>query len=298
MCRSMPLVISAYAVRPFDQRRIRWALHDRADIGQFQRYPSDVRCPRCAGTTRRGVVFDWSFVDAIYCISLLERPDRLKRVVAEFHRVGLCRHVIFYRPRRHPRDPIIGIWESHRAVARHACERGHERILVLEDDVRFTHALRPRKLRSIARAMQALPADWQIFYLGHWALQARFVRRDVLRTQSACTHAYIANGSALTWLAARAYERIQLDHRWTRVIGRGLDSAFASLGTTYAYFPLVAIQDTSASDHLRPERRGRIRKLRQIITHTRVREVLLSKLMIPNQFFVVFFSLWSGGLRG
>jgi len=217
--------------------------------------------------------------------------------VAEFHRVGLCRRVIFYRPRRHPWDPIVGIWESHRAVAQHACESGHDRILVLEDDVRFTRRLRPRKLRSIARAMGALPADWQIFYLGHWALRARFVRRNVLRTQSACTHAYIANGSALTWLAARAYERIQLDHRWTRVIGRGLDSAFASLGTTYAYFPLVAIQDTSASDHLRPERRGRIRKLRQLITHTRAREILLSKLMIPNQFFVVFFSLWPAGRR-
>jgi GR25 family glycosyltransferase involved in LPS biosynthesis len=235
-------------------------------------------------------MFDWSFVDAIYCISLAERPDRLASAAAEFHRVGLCRDVLFYRPKRHPKDPIIGIWESHSAVARQACERGHERVLVLEDDIRFARALRPRRLQSIARAMTTLPADWRIFYLGHWAIRATFFRRDVLRTRSACTHAYVASRSTLTWLAGSAYQRVELDHRWSRLIGRGLDAAFASLGNAYACFPMVAVQDTSPSDHLRPERRGRIRKLRHVIAHTRAREILLSKLMIPNQFFVVLHS--------
>jgi hypothetical protein len=114
-----------------------------------------------------------------------------------------------------------------------------------------------------------------------------------LLTRSACTHAYIANRSALAWLAGSAYQRTELDHRWSRFIGRGLDAAFASLGDTYAYFPMVAIQDTSPSDHLRPERHGRIRKLRHLIAHTRVREILLSKLMIPNQFFVVLQSSYA-----
>jgi hypothetical protein len=262
-------------------------LADGVEIGQFQRCPADPDCPYCGGSSETAAVFDWSFVDAIYCISLVERPDRLVSAMAEFHRVGLCRDVVFYRPRRHPRDPIIGIWESHSAVARHACARGHGRVLVLEDDVRFTRALRPRRLQSIGRAMTTLPADWQIFYLGHWAIHTTFFRRNVLRTQSACTHAYVANRSALAWLAGSAYQRTELDHRWARFIGRGLDAAFASLGNTYAYFPMVAIQDTSPSDHLRPERRGRIRKLRHVVAHTRVREILLSKLMIPNQFFVL-----------
>jgi len=265
-------------------------LPDSVERGQFQRCPIDPHCPYCGGNAEPGAIFDWSFVDAIYCISLVERPDRRAGAVAEFHRVGLCRAVMFYRPKRHLRDPIVGIWESHSVVARHACERGHGRVLVLEDDVRFTRAMRPRRLQSIARAMTALPADWRIFYLGHWAIKATFVRRDVLRTQSACTHAYVANRAALAWLAASTYQRTEIDHRWPRFIGRGLDAAFASLGNTYACFPLVAIQDTSPSDHLRPERRGRIRNLRQVITHTRAREILLAKLMIPNQFFVV---LWS-----
>src|SRR5262249_14128416 len=156
-------------------------------------------------------------------------PDRMANAVAEFHRVGLCRHVVFYRPKRHPQDPIIGIWESHSAVARHACERGHGRIRVLEDDVRVTRAMRPRKLQSIACAMAALQAEWQIFYLGHWPIRATFFRRNVLRTQSACTHAYVASRSALAWLAGCEYQRTELDHRWTKLIGRGLDAAFASL---------------------------------------------------------------------
>jgi GR25 family glycosyltransferase involved in LPS biosynthesis len=260
---------------------------ESVEIEQFERCSPDPHCPHCSGAAEAGAAFDWSFVDAIYCISLLNRPDRLATVVAEFHRVGLCRDVIFYRPKRHLQDPIVGIWESHSAVAHHACASGHGQVLVLEDDVRFTRALRPRRLRSIARAMATLPTDWRIFYLGHWAIRATFFRRGVLRTQSACTHAYVANRPALAWLAASAYQRTQLDHRWSRVIGRGLDAAFAALGNTYACFPLVAVQSASTSDHLRPERRGRIRNLRQLITHTRAREVLLSKLMIPNQFVVL-----------
>src|SRR5262249_47746508 len=109
-------------------------------------------------------------------------------------------------------------------------------------------------------------------------------------TRSACTHAYIANRSALLWLAGSEYQRTPRDQWWTKMIGRGLDAAFASLGNTYAYFPMVAVQSASPSDHLRSERRGRIRKLRQVITHTRAREVLLSMLMIPNQFLVVLLS--------
>jgi hypothetical protein len=268
------------------KREARRALLDDVDSGQFQRCAIDDHCFHC-GNCESETVFDWSFVDAIYCISLLERPDRLASAVAEFHRVGLCRHVIFYRPRRHPQDPIIGIWESHRAVARHAWERGHARVLMLEDDVRFTRALCPRKLQSIARAMTVLPADWHILYLGHWPIRATFFRSNLLRTQSACTHAYVANRPALAWLARSEYQHIELHHRWTKLIGRGLDAAMALLGNTYAYFPMVAIQSASPSDHLRAGRRGRIRKLRQVVTHTFVREALISKLMIPNQFLVV-----------
>lgn len=262
---------------------------DSVEIGQFQRCPIDPHCPYCGGNTEPGAIFDWSFVDAIYCISLVERPDRLASVIVEFHRVGLCGAVIFYRPKRHLRDPIIGIWESHSTVARYACERGHGRVLVLEDDVRFTRAMRPRRLQSIARAMTALPADWRIFYLGHWAIRATFVRRDVLRTRSACTHAYVANRSALAWLAAPQPRTSAL-----RSIIAGRDSSVAASmpplhpwGILTPAFPWSPSRIRAPAITSGRSGGGAFRNLRQVITRTRAREILLSKLIIPNQFFVV-----------
>jgi hypothetical protein len=70
--------------------------------------PSCVHCnfPGTAGSPR------WSFVDAVYCISLKTREDRVASASAEFHKVGLCRQVLFHRPDRHPNNGIVGCWES------------------------------------------------------------------------------------------------------------------------------------------------------------------------------------------
>ena len=162
---------------------------------------------------------DWSFVDAAYCISLETRGDRVAQAAAEFHRVGLCRRVTFYRPDKHPRNGFIGSWMSHRDVAMDALERGCARTLICEDGVLFTRRIRPATLRAIERALRALPTDWTIFFLGHWPLAAYFVRHNVLRTSSGCSHAYIASPRLLRWLR---------DHPWgapgvqfSRIAGKG-----------------------------------------------------------------------------
>ncbi len=64
----------------------------------------------------------------------------------------------------------------------------------------FTRRIRPATLRAVERALRALPADWTLFFLGHWPLAAFFVRHNVLRTSSGCSHAYIANPRLLRWL--------------------------------------------------------------------------------------------------
>ena len=93
--------------------------------------------PRPTGGS--AVDVDWSdVVDAVYCISLQTRPDRMAAAHAEINRVGLAPLTTFYRPLPHPERPVQGIWESHRAVARHALERGLRRVLILEDDIRFS----------------------------------------------------------------------------------------------------------------------------------------------------------------
>lgn len=257
--------------------------------GRFHPVPLDPGCPHCrdSGGTRDTAVptADWSFADAVYCISLEERDDRMQAAAREFHRIGLCRRVLFFRPARHPTRVIEGIWEAHRAVARHALERGAERVLVMEDDVRFTRRITQRRLARVAAAIDRLPAGWTIFFLGHWPLQARFRSLDTLETNSACAHAYLASRHLLHWLEANPFpgRRNEIDHR----AGAGIDAAYAKLDGSYAYFPMLAIQAVRGSDHMAEKiRTRRVKKLRHLVTRTRLGEILLSRLMRPNEFLI------------
>jgi hypothetical protein len=158
----------------------------------------DERCDYCAG--RRQVATLAPDLNAIYCISLQEQPHRTAKAAAQFHALGLCREVLFYQPVR-GRDVDRAIWKSHRAVAQDAIAKGFARILVLEDDVLFT---RPREtvVRRVTAALRALPSTWWGLYLGHVPIQAYFLRPNLLRVRSGCTHAYIANAPLLAWLAS------------------------------------------------------------------------------------------------
>ena len=238
----------------------------------------------CEFTKRfKAATFDWSFIDAAYCISLFEREDRAAQATAAFNEIGLSSRLLFYRPNRHPTNPAQGIWNSHREIARRALAAGHSRIAVFEDDVCFDRGLSPRKLDQIKRLLQSLPEDWQIFFLGHWPLTCRFVRLGLLQTRSVCAHAYIANRNLLEWMATSDYRQHQLDNPKSTIVGTGIDHAFAKLPRAYAVYPMVAIQSASPSDHLRSPKRGNINRLWHIATRTRLRDWGISHLMRPNE---------------
>jgi hypothetical protein len=208
----------------------------RSAEAYFEGLAHEEACDYCAG--RRRVSPFAPGLDAIYCISLQEQPHRTAEAAAQFHALGLCREVLFYRPVR-GRDANRAIWDSHRAVARDAVAKGFARILVLEDDVLFT---RPREAlaRRVAAALRALPSAWWGLYLGHLPIQAYFLRPSLLRARSGCTHAYIANAPLLAWLAATAPKSPQAPMwHW---IGQSIDAAMSSLPEMYALFPMVALQ--------------------------------------------------------
>jgi hypothetical protein len=255
----------------------------------FHPCPPDPACPYCNGSISAADALDWSFLDGAYCISLKSREDRALNVAREFHKVGLCRKVVFYRPVKHPVKGIIGSWESHRAVGQDALQRGYRTTLIMEDDVFFAARLRPRKVRQIGRAIDRLPSDWMIFFLGHWPVWAYPVRHNVLRTGSACAHAYIVSPRLLAWLDAHPWG--SPDVKKLRLVGKALDSAYAELPGTYALFPMIATQSVSKSDNFnfRPKTSDK-RKLKHIVTHSRHRELLLSKLMRPAEMIVVALS--------
>lgn len=243
---------------------------------RWHRCPPDPACPHCRALG--GPSLSWDFVDAVFCICLDSRHDRLLHAAREFHRTGLCRRVVFHRPARHPEKGIAGSWESHRAVLMRALREGVERALVFEDDVLFNRRITPRLLASIARALDSLPPDWTIFYLGHWPLRVRFVAPHVLRTSSGCIHAYVASRRLMAWLAERPWGTPGIPRH--PLVGRALDSAIALLPGAYAYFPMIATQLPSPSDNFTAAQKKKRKKKfrwRHLVTHSRYREWLLSR---------------------
>lgn len=261
------------------------ALSHLAEVGGpvlFHACPIDPGCPYCNGAMPEGG-FAWCSIDAVYCISLLSRPDRAASASDFLHSLGLCRIAIFYRPQKHPTAPKIGIWNSHRAVAVDALERGHKNVLIIEDDVRLVRRVTPATVRAVLRTMADLPADWMIFFLGHWPVRARPLGGHLLRTISGCAHAYVASPRLLAWLAAHPYGTAPT----MPLVGGGIDAAYAALPGSYAYFPMLVTQSSSPSDHIVYDPSRPIRRLRHLISRVPWRERLQSRLMRPTEFTVV-----------
>ncbi|MDX6750963.1 hypothetical protein SH611_14165 [Geminicoccaceae bacterium 1502E] len=257
--------------------------------GFYHVCPPRPGCPHCSGGSAEAAeALDWSFLDAAYCISLKSREDRAASAAAEFHRVGLCGRVRFFRPERHPTKPIRGIWQSHREVALEALRRGQRTIAIFEDDVQFSRRTSPARVRSIRTALESLPCDWTILFLGHWPLRAWFVAPHLLRTASACCHAYIASPRLLAWLQEHPPERP--DTALVRLAGAGIDAAYAALPGTFAYFPMVAVQGPFKSDHRLPPTRPKRWRLKHLFSRSRYRERLLSGLMRPNEMVIAALS--------
>jgi len=220
----------------------------------FHRCQPDPNCRYCAPSARPDPAesFDWSFLDAAYCISLQTRDDRAAQAAEEFHRVGLCRLVVFCRPTKEDRTPKKNIWRSHQAVAGQARATRGRRVLILEDDVVFSPGLTPETVREVAEALARLPEGWMALFLGHWPIWSYFIGRHVVRTSSLCTHAYIASGRLLRWIRRHPcrIETEPTNSLGERLRGRGIDAAFSALPGMYAFHPMIATQRPSENDHV------------------------------------------------
>jgi hypothetical protein len=160
-------------------------------------------------------------------------------------------------------------------------------VLVMEDDVLFSRRVTPRTVRNVGEALAGLPPGWTVFFLGHWPLRAWFVGRRTLRTVSGCAHAYVASRRLLRWLRDHPYGTAPV----VRLVGRGIDAAYAALPGTYAYFPMLATQSTSPSDHVtRLQVPPRVKRPKHLVMRPGIREALLSGLMRPSQYAVAALS--------
>ena len=121
----------------------------------------------------------FSLFDQIRIVSLAEREDRRREVAAEFERIGEAidgrrtRYFIAQRPKELHDFPNLGAhgcFMSHLTILREAAEAGAERLLVLEDDVRFSKEFRQRD----AELSEALSGQrWDVFYGGFQLDQRR-----------------------------------------------------------------------------------------------------------------------------
>jgi hypothetical protein len=173
-------------------------------------------------------------------------------------------------------------------MARHALACGHKRVLILEDDARL--ALSAGLLEGrLRRAISRLPAGWWGLYLGHFPVQAFPVWTNVLRTRSACTHAYVANAPLLEWLA-RA-EPMDPLVRVCSLIGGSVDAAFANLPHMYALFPMVAtVADMGdrRPDCVREKNHG----LAALLDRLFWREILMFRCMRLSELAAVLLAPW------
>lgn len=100
-----------------------------------------------------------------------------------------------------------------------------------------------------------MPRGWLALYLGHSPLQGYFVARGVMRASSSTAHAYIANKPLLDWFAATEPMDPYAPVR-SRLIGRGIDAAFARLPGMYALFPMKIaqrrVEEIRHDDHVGP----------------------------------------------
>lgn len=224
-----------------------------------------------AKSTKAGAVDGFeAYFDAVYCISLKEQPRRASVAEQRLRKQGLAERLTFYRPARGRHLPRA-IWASHRAVAAHALDQGHKRVLILEDDVAFCVDSTLMRAR-LSASMRCLPDSWWGCYLGHLPLQMYFRSAHLVRVRSACTHAYLANTPLLRWLVES--EPMDPEIRVCKMIGTSIDAAFANLPEMYALFPLIAIQVFSGDHRIDPRLDNEGRR-RSVFDFARVRPLFL-----------------------
>lgn len=115
--------------------------------------------------------------DAIYVINLPSRADRRAQMADQFRKIGIdpaSPSVVFFEAVR-PSDPgnfpsigARGCFMSHLGVARAALQAGHQRILILEDDVNFSNDFHQRAGPLLAELQSR---EWNVLYLGALAVK-------------------------------------------------------------------------------------------------------------------------------
>lgn len=199
-------------------------------------------CPNCRDQNLSP--YNWNWLPVAVCISLREREDRVKESSLQFHKIGLCQRVIYYRPTR-DKKPARGCWESHRKIAKIARDVWKlDKIAVFEDDVLFADNIAPQRINNLDATLDSLPKNWNAFYLGHWSVLALPRQKGVNRSVSFCTHAYIMNKPLMTWMVKHPFDNMPLPKVLPSMFS-GIDIHMSGKKKMYSMSPMIAYQSGS-----------------------------------------------------
>ena len=150
-------------------------------------------------------------LDRVYIINLPSRPDRLASIKAELTLIGFDavsdKIEVPFAPimddaQGWPSKGVLGNFLSHLEILRDASAKGHEWIMVLEDDAIFRHLLRdPAYQEQMIAAVEAY--DWTLWYPGHAIAPADMPRTGPVAPSLAPfvgAHCYCVNGAHIDHL--------------------------------------------------------------------------------------------------
>lgn len=210
-------------------------------------------CKECL-SSKFNSKFDWSFISLCFCINVKDRNDRLEQAKKQFHRVGLCHKIIYYRPEKDKTSYLKfpgkrGCWESHRACALFSLTCQQSISLIFEDDIMFIEDITPKHIKMVQYSLSKMERSWDILHLGCLEIislptKVPFVRR----TFSWCFQSYFMNLRFMKFLKENPYDRhIYLDENGKK-IGREIDlDTFSILNRIkmYCTHPLLTFQANS-----------------------------------------------------
>jgi tetratricopeptide (TPR) repeat protein len=190
----------------------------------------------------------FAYFDRTYLINSAKQTRRLKHVSARLSRLATdferFEAILPIAGEGRADKPALkpghyAAARSHRAVLQRALEQGHERVLILEDDVVFRDDVADR-LTDLLPQLQELP--WDIFYLGlHLAEDGEPISANLGRVKRGFhAHAYAVTGRAIPRLLAIIDAAIEEGFNFDCYHDPQLLKVYAK--------PILAIQEPGYSD--------------------------------------------------
>lgn len=205
----------------------------------------------------------WNWLPKAFCISLKERTKRRIQVMKEFHRVGLCKKIIFYITERDKKSPVRGCWESHRQIAKKSLEEKLDWYLVFEDDVHFKPSFNQNHIDKIERCLNKLPTNWNSLYWGGLPKYLFYfnLTNDFAQWKGWNLHAIMISKRLAKVFSNNSFDDINHVFQDGKFIE--VDHWFTKFDNHYIVFPPVALTKDDGQSDLNQERSSFVQYLHQ-----------------------------------